>query len=262
VSADFIVVLVFILFSVVVAWKDKMLSSSGAIMAFIVGGCIALGFGIEGLFLLGVFFISSSLLSKFNKKKKRRLEDIHEKGSTRDWAQVLANGGIAAAFGIATFWWDSPIFILALGISLASANSDTWASELGALSRRPPISIRGLKRVDTGTSGAISLWGTIAGFFGSMLIAGVATLIFQLNLESFIVILLFGFIGMFIDTIFGAYLQAEFICAKCGRHIEKRLHCQVEAMLCKGHSWIRNDTVNFISSLSAVLLGLFLYSGF
>lgn len=239
-----------------------MLSLSGAVMAFVVGSCIALGFGINGLILLGIFFISSSLLSKFKKKKKSALEDIHEKGSTRDWAQVLANGGIAAVFGLAMFWWDHPVFILALGISLASANSDTWASELGSLSNRPPISIRGLKRVVTGTSGAISLLGTIAGFFGSILIAGAAAFLFQLDLESFIAILLFGFIGMFIDTIFGAFLQAEFICTKCGRHIEKPFHCHVEAMLCKGQSWIRNDTVNFISCLSAVFLGVLLYSGY
>jgi uncharacterized protein (TIGR00297 family) len=262
VNADYIGVLAIIVIGAVSAWRKKWLSLSGAVMAIFVGYCIALGFGVEGILLIGTFFVSSSLLSKFNGKKKSSLVDIHEKGSTRDWVQVLANGGIAAAFGLATFFWPTPLFILALGISLASATSDTWASELGTLSKRPPISIRGLRRVPTGTSGAISLGGTIAGFFGSLLIAVVTTLLFQLNLETFFVILLFGFLGMLIDTILGAYLQAEYICTNCGLHIEKPIHCQEKAVLCKGHSWLRNDTVNFISSLCAVLLGLFLYYAF
>lgn len=262
VKADYIGVFALIVIGAVLAWKFRMLNPSGAIMAIVVGCCIALGFGIEGIVLLGTFFISSSVLSKMNKKKKSSLVDIHEKGSTRDWVQVLANGGLAAAFGLAAFIWPTPLFILALGISLASANSDTWASELGTMSRRPPISIRGLKRVATGTSGAVSLWGTIAGFVGSLLLAVVATLLFQLSFETFLVILLFGFLGMLIDTILGAYLQAEYICSKCGLHIEKPIHCHEEAVLYKGQSWIRNDTVNFISSLSAVVLGLVFFSGY
>jgi uncharacterized protein (TIGR00297 family) len=260
VIADYIGVFAFIVIGAVLAWRKKWLSLSGAGMAILVGLCIALGFGSEGILLIGTFFISSSLFSKFNRKKKRSLGDIHEKGSTRDWLQVLANGGIPAALGLATFFWASPLFILALGISLASANSDTWASELGTLSKRPPISIRSLRSVATGTSGAVSLGGTLAGFVGSLLIALVATLLFQLSLEVFVSILIFGFLGMLLDTVIGAYLQAEYICIKCGLHIEKPSHCQEEAKLCKGRSWIRNDAVNFLSSLSAVLLGIFFYS--
>jgi uncharacterized protein (TIGR00297 family) len=259
VLADYIGVLAIIVIGAILAWRKKWLSFSGAVMAILVGFCIALGFGTEGILLIGTFFISSSMLSKFNGKKKSSLGDIHEKGSTRDGVQVLANGGIAAVFGLAAFFWPSPFFILALGISLASANSDTWASELGTLSKRPPISIRSLRSVTPGTSGAVSLLGTLAGFVGSLLLAVVATLLFHLNLEIFFIILIFGFLGMLIDTVIGAYLQAEYICIKCGLHIEKPRHCQEDAKLCKGRSWIRNDTVNFISSLSAVLLGLFFY---
>jgi uncharacterized protein (TIGR00297 family) len=262
VNADYIGVLAFIVIGAVLAWKSKMLSPSGAVMAVLVGSCLTLGFGIKGIIVMGTFFVSSSLLSKWNGKKKSSLVEIHEKGSVRDWAQVLANGGIAAAAGLSAFFWPTPLSILALGISLASANSDTWASELGTLSKRPPISIRNFKRVATGTSGAISLGGTLAGFLGSLLIAVVSTLLFQLSLELFFFILFFGFFGMLIDTILGAYLQAEYICRKCGLHIEKPIHCHEEAVLCKGSSWIRNDTVNFISSLSAVLLGLFFFNIF
>jgi uncharacterized protein (TIGR00297 family) len=261
VNADYIGVLALIVIGAGLAWRKKWLSLSGAVMAVFVGFCVALGFGTAGILLIGTFFVSSSLLSKLNGKKKGSLVEIHEKGSTRDWVQVLANGGIAAAFGLASFFLPTPAFILALGISLASANSDTWASELGTLSKRPPLAIRGFRRVPTGTSGAISLFGTIAGFFGSLLLAVVATLLFQLSLEIFFVILLFGFLGMLIDTVLGAYLQAEYICAKCGLRIEKPIHCQEDAVLSKGSRWIRNDTVNFISSLCAVLMGIFFYFG-
>ncbi|SEM28537.1 TIGR00297 family protein [Mesobacillus persicus] len=252
----------FILFTAFVAWKLSFLSLSGAISAFFVGSSIAIGFGSNGLILIGIFFISSSLFSKYKKKRKSFLSEIHEKGSTRDWAQVIANGGIAALTGLIFFYWSEPIWLIAFAISLASANADTWASELGSLSKKAPRTIKGFKKVETGTSGAISLLGTFAGLLGALLIAMIATYLFQLSSLGFFSIVIFGFAGMLIDTFLGAYLQAEYTCKVCGRHIEGPTHCQEKAILLKGKEWFRNDVVNFMSGLSAVILGILFYISF
>lgn len=249
----------FILFTAAAAWKLSFLSQSGAISAFLIGSCIAMGVGIKGLLLIGIFFVSSSLFSKYKKKRKSLLSEIHEKGSTRDWAQVIANGGIAALTGIVFFYWSEPIWLIAFSISLASANADTWASELGSLSNKAPRTIKGFKKVETGTSGAISLLGTFAGLLGAVLIAVIATYLFQLSFLGFFCIVIFGFVGMVIDTVFGAYLQAEYTCKVCGRHVESPSHCKEKAILLKGKEWFRNDAVNFMSGLSAVILGTLFY---
>lgn len=56
--------------------------------------------------------------------------------------------------------------MLGFMVCLASSNSDTWASEIGSLSRKKPIYIRTFKRIERGTSGAISGLGTVAAFAG------------------------------------------------------------------------------------------------
>lgn len=258
-AIETLLLFILIALSSFMAWKLRLLSLSGAFAAFVVGCAIVLGFGLEGLIILGLFFISSSIFSKYKKSRKSFLKDVHEKGSVRDWVQVCANGGIAAISGFVAYFYSDPIFTLAFAISLASANADTWASELGSLSKRPPLSIRGGTRVTVGTSGAVSLLGTVAGFFGAMLIAASATLLLQLEIKTFMFILIFGFGGMLIDTILGAYFQAEYRCLHCSLIIEKPSHCGRKAILIKGVNWLRNDAVNFLSCLIAVILGMVLY---
>ncbi|MFS0635881.1 DUF92 domain-containing protein [Mesobacillus foraminis] len=253
----YIILIAFICFA---AWHFALLSLSGGAAAFAVGLLIAFGLGIQGLTVMGCFFISSSLLSSYKKMKKDHLEDFHEKGSTRDWAQVAANGGIAAVAALGVYFWDSVLLLLAFCISLAGANADTWASELGSLSKRPPFSINDLKRVKTGTSGAVSLQGTIAGGFGAVFIAGISTYLFQLESGEFFYIAGFGFAGMCIDTIIGAFWQAGYSCRNCGKYVEKTVHCGLETTRIKGISWLGNDAVNFISCLTAAILGIIFYS--
>ncbi|MFP3472421.1 DUF92 domain-containing protein, partial [Micrococcus sp. SIMBA_144] len=65
-----------------------------------IGCAIALGFAWKGLLLLGLFFLSSTIWSKYKTELKDNVEEIVEKGSSRDEYQVLANGGIAAFAGV------------------------------------------------------------------------------------------------------------------------------------------------------------------
>ena len=64
--------------------------------------------------------------------------------------------------------------MLATVAVVATVNADTWATELGVLSKNKPIFILTGKPVTTGTSGAISLGGTIAGFVGAFFIGALA----------------------------------------------------------------------------------------
>ena len=93
------------------------------------------------------------------------------KGDTRDYAQVLANGGVPALFSLLYLVTDNPLALLAFAVSLASANADTWASEIGVLSSRDPVLLFSRKKVPKGTSGAVSALGTFAGLSGSFTIA-------------------------------------------------------------------------------------------
>jgi uncharacterized protein (TIGR00297 family) len=237
-----------------------LLKPSGAIAAFFTGTSIWAGFGMKGLFLLGVFFLTSSLMSRYKSQRKEGLGELHEKGSARDWAQVAANGGIAALAGLANVLSPDALWFIVLAVSLASANADTWASEMGVLSKRQPFSIKSLKRVPRGTSGAISGFGTAASGGGSLLIALTADFLFGLGTGWTVAVFILGLSGSLLDTLLGAYLQAGYKCGRCNLLTEKTTHCGEATSLVSGIAQINNDAVNFMSCFAAAMMGIFLYS--
>lgn len=239
-----------------VGYKDKSLTKSGAFAAIFVGLAVYLGFGIKGLILLGTFFASSSSWSKYKSSAKRQIEEKLAKGATRDWRQVAANGGAAALFSIVHYFHQDDLWLIGFVVCLASANSDTWASEIGSLSKNNPIYIRTFKRIEKGTSGAISLLGSSAALGGALLISLISMWLFQLSIAESLIIFLFGYIGNIIDTLIGAFYQQEYKCKKCGIHTEKRVHCGLSTIRIKGFPFVDNDMVNFLSGLAAAIIAI------
>jgi uncharacterized protein (TIGR00297 family) len=245
-----------ILLTCVVGYLVKLLTASGAATAAFIGLAVFSGFGAKGLLLLGTFFATSSLWSKYKSRIKTTMEEKLAKGAKRDWRQVLANGGTAALFSILYYFDKEPQWLLAFAIAIASANSDTWASEIGSLSKRDPIYIRTFKRIEKGTSGAVSLLGSLAALTGSMLIALLVFMLFHLSILASMMVFTFGYIGNLFDTLIGAFYQQAFICSTCGIETEKRRHCQKATVRIKGFPLIDNDMVNFLSGLLAVVVAL------
>ncbi|MGA9289393.1 MAG: DUF92 domain-containing protein [Anaerobacillus sp.] len=236
-------------------YRVRALSASGAIAATIVGSAIAFGFEWKGLLLLGIFFLSSTIWSKYKSKKKEAVDDIVEKGSARDYDQVIANGGVAAFAGIMMAFFPSNWWFILFLSALSTSNSDTWASELGVLAKRPPFHIRKRKFVPAGTSGAVSLFGLLASFLGALLIGLSGFVIADLSYKVVFAVTFGGFLGCLVDTLIGASLQEEFRCHICGKRTERHEHCQKETVKIKGLSGFNNDVVNLVSSIIGGLAG-------
>jgi uncharacterized protein (TIGR00297 family) len=234
----------------------KSLTASGALSAVLVGLAVYLGFGVKGLFLLGVFFASSSIWSKYKGSVKSTIEEKLAKGATRDWRQVAANGGAAGLFSIIYYFSNDSIWLIAFAVCLASANSDTWASEIGSLSRNKPIYIRTFKPIEKGTSGAVSLLGSLAALAGALLISMVSFWLFKLSFFLGFLIFLFGYFGNVIDTLLGAFYQQVYICEDCGIETEKKNHCKMATTRIKGSTFVDNDMVNFLSGFLAAMLAI------
>ncbi|MDR3576610.1 MAG: DUF92 domain-containing protein [Anaerolineaceae bacterium] len=250
------------------AWWAHALNWSGAIAAILLGTII---FGLGGLpwavLLLG-FFISSSLFSRIFGRRKSGLAEKFSKGSQRDAGQVLANGGIAGLMVIlhelapASSWpW------IGFAGSLAAVNADTWATELGVLSQRMPRLITNGKVVEPGTSGGISMTGSVSAFAGSLLIAILALLIWQGNkvssgfLDQFAVVVLISLAGMggsLVDSLLGASIQAIYICPACQKETERHPYhtCGTPTTLKRGWSWLNNDWVNIACAVAGAILAL------
>ncbi len=242
------------------AYQVHSLSLSGAISAVLVGTIIFGAGGWQWAFLLLAFFISSSLLSHAFKRQKTGLSEKYSKGSQRDAGQVFGNGGLATLFaGLHTFFPASPWFWLAFAASLAAVNADTWSTELGVLSRYPPRLITSLSRVvEKGTSGGVSLVGTLAALAGSGLIGIFAGLFspFGMSWTAAFWVTAAGFLGAMVDSLLGATIQAIYYCPVCDKETERHpLHtCGTPTTRKRGWEWLNNDVVNLGCAIFAVLL--------
>jgi len=260
------------LFAIVVAYlsyRMKALNKGGSVATFIVGFIV---FGIGGVkwaVPILTFFILSSILSKIQKKRKKQYSLMFEKTDTRDAVQVAANGGIAGSIVVLNYFFPSNIWYYAFLGALAAVTSDTWATELGVLSKEKPVSLKNLRQTDKGSSGGISWLGTFSGFIGSFIIvlAGLfsAPSMFPAVLipELFIGITVAGLLGSFIDSIAGAFFQAQYQCKKCGQITEKKIHCDgYKTSLVAGVKWVTNDVVNFICSATGASAAFFVVKFF
>ncbi|PKO14902.1 MAG: DUF92 domain-containing protein [Chloroflexi bacterium HGW-Chloroflexi-10] len=244
-----------------IAYRVRTLSRSGAIAAAALGWLV-FGFGgFEWAVLLLTFFISSSGLSRLRKRRKAKLEEKFSKSSTRDAGQVLANGGVAGFFVLlhiffpAAFWpW------LGFAGALAAANADTWATELGVLSRKAPVSMVTWKRVERGTSGGITVLGTLSAALGAGLIGVLAVLCWPTQISNpmaamswlpVVGLILAGLLGSLVDSFLGATVQAMFVCPKCKKETERYpLHlCGTKTNFLRGWRWLDNDWVNGLCTL-------------
>jgi len=164
---------------------------------------------------------------------KKKIEKDFKVGGQRNWLQVLCNGGVG---GFLALWYliecgvgERPIDFennyvaswlgIAVMSSFACCNGDTWASELGILSKYEPTLITTFKLVPRGTNGGVTTWGFFVSFAGGVFIGifyYLATILFvdseslQNSPAQYPVIILGGFAGLLgsmIDSFLGATCQ-------------------------------------------------------
>jgi uncharacterized protein (TIGR00297 family) len=237
-------------------WRG-LLSESGWAGAVVVGTLTAGVGGWEWGLLLILFFASSSALSRFGARRKQQfVAEQWEKGDRRDWGQVFANGGLFALLALAWAFSQSELaWAAALGI-LATSTGDTWATELGVLSRRAPRLITTGRSVAAGTSGGITLLGSLAALAGAACI-GIAGVVLRWLLQHDLRLWMLpaaiagGVTGVAMDSLLGATVQAMYWCPRCGKETERRLHaCGTHTVHLRGWPWLANDAVNAVSSLA------------
>lgn len=245
-------------------WRGS-LTRSGWLGAVITG---TLTFGLGGIswgLTLVAFFVTSSLLSHFKQAYKEQVAaEKFEKGGRRDLWQALANGGIGAFLALLYGLMAEPAWLLAAfaGV-MATVTADTWATELGVLSKKPPRSITTLRRVEPGSSGGVSVLGLLASALGALLVGGV--LLLGMSVEHgvwlswlLLAALLGGMAGSLLDSLLGATLQAIYQGPQ--GETERRIGPQGQPnRLVRGLPWLNNDLVNMLSSLGGGLVAVIVY---
>ncbi|MFD2308338.1 DUF92 domain-containing protein [Enterococcus termitis] len=236
-----------------------LLTKSGS-LAVITVGTVVCAFGSwQTWVLLILLFGSSGLISILKKPIAISNEEtLIAKDQQRDGWQILANGLPAIVSLILFYFTENQLFLIGYVSAIAGATADTWASEIGIVSRHTPRSILSFKPIAPGLSGGISSLGTFASLVGSGLIAGAFWLLSSLSITQtvlfFWIPLICGFANSLIDSILGAAFQVKYRCSICGQITERTEHHQLPTLKLSGLSWLTNDWVNFISGCLTVLL--------
>ena len=251
---------------VVVSIRGRNLTVGGGVGAVVIGTVIYGYAGWTGYVVLLAFFFSSSLLTKLRYAAKAAKGVSEMKSGARNIWQTVGQGGVAAVFaGIALLFRINPA-LLASGFvgALAEANADTWAVELGVLSKRNPRLITEFsKEVPPGTSGGISFLGELSAVAGSFFVALVAGVLGVLGSAPFFLVTtttIAAIVGEHVDSVLGATVQAAYYCPNCQKETERKIHrCGTRTRHVKGFQIMTNEAVNFISTAMAAALALTLY---
>lgn len=212
--------------------RKNSLSISGAYGAAIVGA-LTLICSFRCTVVLLCFFFASSAITRIGEDLKDIDED-HKKGGQRDIVQVLCNGGVPTVLAVllclASGGADLPMATSKAAAMLSTAFmgyyacccGDTWASELGTLSKQQPRLITTFRPVRRGTNGGVTLLGFAASLAGGVFIGlcfyvagllspGKAAVAHRPELIAELPLVLLGgaagLLGSIIDSILGATIQ-------------------------------------------------------
>lgn len=261
-------------------YRKGSLDVGGAVAAAVVGGttlAITTRFGASLL----LFYFSSSALTKMGARTKAKVEEGHAKESQRGMAQVLSCSvtgvAIAVLYRLAVSASDQLVdyktdylasFLLCAYLGFfACCNGDTWASEVGTLSRaKTATMITTLAPVPKGTNGGVTVLGTGASIAGGLFIGFVfwvcglmcaeqgppAVANRQWLLVPFGGAL--GALGSLVDSIMGATLQESWVCSTSGR-IVKPPPIRKSYRKISGADILNNEQVNLASATLVSLVG-------
>ena len=233
----------------------RSLDRGGAAAGFAMGTVAMIAGWSWGALLLALF-ISVSLLSRLGAaEKERRVGGVVEKGGERDTSQIIANGAVFTIAALGSLIAPGQMWYGIAAGALSFSAADTWATEIGTLSRAQPYLITSGTRVPPGTSGAVTLLGSVAAIGGALFMA-VAVMFARWPL-SLVAIVLAGVIGALADSVIGATLQCRRWCSQCRQPTERMVHdCGAATTINGGISWLDNDAVNALCSAIGALIAL------
>ncbi len=219
----------------VAGWAARMVTGAGAVTGACIGAVIIVGSGVAGWTMLIATFLSASIATRVGRGRKARAGIAEDRGGRRGPGNAIANTGVAAWVALIAAGSANPALAhLALVAALATAGSDTVASEVGKARGRTTWLLTSLKRVAPGTTGAISLEGTVAGIVSSALLAG---------------------IGAWVDLISTSAVPLVIATANAASIVEGVIGATMEA-----RGMLTNDVVNFVNSAMGAGLAMLAWS--
>jgi uncharacterized membrane protein len=223
----------------------------------------ALGCGWVWGALVLLSFLSTIVWSHFRSDHKVALLNRLLGQARIGWLQVTAQFGWGCVLALLSLLGGHSIgFTAAFTGVIAAANADTWATEIGVLSRQKPRLVTDGRPVPAGTPGAVSILGLVSAG-GAAWLVGFTALAFYYMIALIdertwersllwlpIAALLGGLVGAVVDSFLGAVAQGMYYCEHCQCTSEDAVHyCGRPARQTRGWSWLTSQGIDLVGSL-------------
>jgi uncharacterized protein (TIGR00297 family) len=190
------------------AWALRAITAAAALTGAFLTFILCLAAGPVALLPVLVVFLLTYYSTRIGRRKKERLGTA-ERRRGRDALQILANVSVAAICAAPLIVRAHPRYLLFAGASaaLAEAAGDTVSSELGQAFGGQPRLITNLRRVATGSDGAITFPGTIFALAAAALVCISCEWAGLLQPDAYWTVLLAAFLGTLLDSLLGATME-------------------------------------------------------
>lgn len=220
-------ILILLLALFLISYFFKILDLKGSIFAFVLGLTVSYFGSIYFLILLIIFVAVSHIATEYKHSIK---ENINGFENTRSWKSVVSKGSMPLIVSLLPLDFTQKSVLFA--VAVAAATSDTISGEMGVLSENAYY-ITNLKKAKPGDNGAVSAIGELWALAGSILIAFPSLLFLNISYVHMLIIIIFGFLGSQLDSLFGSIFERR--------------------------GWIKKYTVNILAiGISIILAYLFL----
>ena len=212
-------------------YRARTVRVSGAACGGVLGTVILVCAGWQGWLLLLLTFGAAVITSRLGLRRKEQLGIAEERGGRRGAGNAFANTGVsafAALMAVLTYAHDPAL--LAFTAALVAGASDTVASEIGKAWGRRTFLVTTMRRVPPGTSGAMSLEGTLAGLGSAALLALAAWGLGLVTLSGVWVVVGAATVGALVESALGATLEERGV--------------------------VNNDVLNFINTAVAAFVAI------
>ena len=155
-----------------VAYAGRAVDRAGAVAGVLLATVLYIWAGWPGLMMLGGLLVIGTGVTRLGYARKEALGVAEGRGGRRGTGSVVANAGAGGVFAFLAVVTPHPeAFSIAMVAGFATALFDTSATEFGQAFGRHHVLVTTWRTVPEGTTGAVSLEGTLAGVCGATVLA-------------------------------------------------------------------------------------------
>ena len=249
-TTPFLIAIILAPVVIIYSLKKKILTLPASLWACILSFSLSFFSGLPLFLTMIILFVLSIVTNKISRQitKEETTKEI------RKLKQIACVSIVTIIASVIYYFTKNEVFNYIAFATIIEQFLDSLASDIGRLSKGEPYDLFKGKIAKKGDSGAVSLLGLSSSFVAAILVTLPIGFSYDFNFGILIIIAFASFLGTIFDSLFGSLLQAKFQCLVCNSNTEQINCCGQKGKKISGISFIDNQTVNLLSSITTAII--------